>query len=189
MRRTLIGLVVLLWGCGEENTYVAPPPPAVSVSQPLRQTVTDYIETSGNIQASNSVNLVARVEGFLQSVDFADGTFVKKGDRLYEIDRERIQEVVEQAEGELNVARANAEKATADVLRNKPLIAKNRSTPIHPIPCTGARAVSACGATASFSRKTSRSDRGRSTTSISFRKLRSVARAISRTRCSSISGA
>ena len=88
MRSALIGLLALLWGCGEDNTYVAPPPPSVSVSQPVRQTVTDHIEVSGNTQASNSVNLVARVEGYLRSVDFADGAFVKKGDLLFVIEPE-----------------------------------------------------------------------------------------------------
>jgi multidrug efflux pump subunit AcrA (membrane-fusion protein) len=84
-------LLALLWGCEEQNTYVAPPPPAVVVTLPLQQTVPDTIEVTGNIQSSNSVDLVARVEGYLDSVDFTDGTFVKKGDLLFVIQPEPYQ--------------------------------------------------------------------------------------------------
>jgi len=50
-------LAFVLAACGEDNTYVPPPPPAVTVSSPVQQTVTDYIELTGNTQASKSVAL------------------------------------------------------------------------------------------------------------------------------------
>jgi membrane fusion protein, multidrug efflux system len=81
-------LAIVLAGCGDDNAYVPPPPPAVTVTNPVRQTVTDYIEVTGNTQSSNSVDLVARVEGYLQSVNFKDGSFVKKGDLLFVIQPE-----------------------------------------------------------------------------------------------------
>jgi multidrug efflux pump subunit AcrA (membrane-fusion protein) len=63
----------LLVGCGEQNRYVAPPPPKVVVSLPLQQPLTRYLETTGNAAAFNSVDLVARVQGFLQEIKYQDG--------------------------------------------------------------------------------------------------------------------
>jgi membrane fusion protein, multidrug efflux system len=79
-------LLLLLAACGKDNTYVPPPPPEVTVSRPEQRTVTDTIELTGNTQSSNTVNLVARVTGFLQSVNFKDGAIVKKGDLLFVIE-------------------------------------------------------------------------------------------------------
>ena len=126
--QTLLGLLALLWGCGEENTYVAPPPPTVSVSQPVRQTVTDYIEVSGNTQASNSVNLVARVEGYLQSVDFADGTFVKKGDLLFVIEPAPYEAQVQLQEATVAQQQATLTQASEEYARQQRLIRQNATS-------------------------------------------------------------
>jgi len=126
--QTLLGLLALLWGCGEENTYVAPPPPTVSVSQPARQTVTDYIEVSGNTQASNSVNLVARVEGYLQSVDFADGTFVKKGDLLFVIEPAPYEAQVQLQEATVAQQQATLTQASEEYARQQRLIRQNATS-------------------------------------------------------------
>src|SRR5919106_946191 len=129
MRRALIGLLpVLLWSCGEDNTYVAPPPPTVSVSQPVQQTVTDYIEVSGNTQASNSVNLVARVEGYLQSVDFTDGTFVKKGDLLFLIEPEPYEAQVQLQEAMVAQQQATLTQASEEYARQQRLIKQNATS-------------------------------------------------------------
>ena len=60
----------------------------MTVGRPVQQTVTNTIEVTGNTQSSNSVNLVARVDGYLQSVNFKDGSIVKKGDLLFVIEPE-----------------------------------------------------------------------------------------------------
>jgi multidrug efflux system membrane fusion protein len=124
----LIGLLALLWGCGEDNTYVAPPPPAVSVSQPVRQTVTDYIEVSGNTQASNSVDLVARVEGYLQSVNFTDGSFVKKGDLLFVIEPQPYEAQVRLQQATVAQQQATLTQATAEYARQQRLIRQNATS-------------------------------------------------------------
>ena len=67
----------LLAGCKKSNEYVAPPPPQVSVAVPLKQEVTRYLETTGIIAAINTVPLVARVNGFLYSQNYVDGTEMK----------------------------------------------------------------------------------------------------------------
>ena len=71
LRCTVAGWVVLagmlaVIACGERNVYAPPPPPQVTVSQPVRQPVTDYLEFTGNAVAFNTVPLRARVEGFLE---------------------------------------------------------------------------------------------------------------------------
>ena len=55
-----------LTGCGEDNRYVAPPPPKVTVAAPVQRQITPYLEATGNTAAINTVNLVARVAGFVQ---------------------------------------------------------------------------------------------------------------------------
>ncbi|HSU04079.1 MAG TPA: efflux RND transporter periplasmic adaptor subunit, partial [Acetobacteraceae bacterium] len=72
-----------LTGCKKENAYVAPPPPQVGVAHPLARQVTPELEATGNSAAFNQVDLVARVEGFLQSIDYTDGSFAKAGQQLF----------------------------------------------------------------------------------------------------------
>ena len=82
--------MLLLAACEDEqrNAYVAPPPPPVTVAAPQVRTVTNYIELTGTTAAVNTVQLVARVEGFLQEIHFQDGQRVKKGDLLFTIEQD-----------------------------------------------------------------------------------------------------
>ncbi len=72
-------LALVLSGCGQDNRYVAPPPPKVTVVTPVQQPVTRYLEATGNTAAVNTANLVARVPGFVQEINYKDGDLVKKG--------------------------------------------------------------------------------------------------------------
>jgi len=83
-----VSAAVLLAACGKSNQYHPPPPPAVTVSKPLSLPVTDYLQATGSVAASKTVDLVARVEGYLRSVDFKDGSLVKAGDQLFVIEPE-----------------------------------------------------------------------------------------------------
>ena len=74
--------------CGQDNRYAAPPPPKVTVAIPVEQEVTRYFEATGNTAAINSVDLVARVQGFVQAINYTDGEFVKKGTSLFTIEPE-----------------------------------------------------------------------------------------------------
>jgi membrane fusion protein, multidrug efflux system len=71
-RRCGMALLALLSlaGCKKQNAFVAPPPPQVGVAHALQQEVTPYLELTGNAQAVNQVDLVARVQGFLQEIDY-----------------------------------------------------------------------------------------------------------------------
>src|SRR6266540_3903953 len=71
-------VAVLLTACGQENRYIAPPPPKVIVQLPLQQMVTPYLEATGNAASINAVKLVARVQGYVQEIKYQDGT-AKKG--------------------------------------------------------------------------------------------------------------
>ena len=79
---------LLLAGCGQDNHYVAPPPPRVTVAIPVQQSVTRYLEVTGNTAAVNSADLVARVPGFVQEINYQDGALVKKGTLLFTIEPE-----------------------------------------------------------------------------------------------------
>jgi RND family efflux transporter MFP subunit len=127
-KATLLLAAVLLWGCEEQNTYVAPPPPAVVVTLPVQQTVPDTIDVTGNIQSSNSVDLVARVEGYLDSVDFTDGTFVKKGDLLFVIQPEPYEAQVALQQATVAQQQATLTQANAEYARQQRLITQNATS-------------------------------------------------------------
>ena len=76
---TATALTLMLCACGQENRYVAPPPPKVTVAMPVQQKVTRYLEATGYASAINTTNLVARVQGFLQKINYKDGDLVKEG--------------------------------------------------------------------------------------------------------------
>lgn len=116
-----------LAGCKPENKFVAPPTPEISVASPLKQKVTPFIELTGNTQAFNTVDLVARVEGFLTAINYQDGSLAKKGDVLFQIDPSTYEAKVKQAEAELASAKAQLENAQAEFNRQETLLRQNVS--------------------------------------------------------------
>jgi membrane fusion protein, multidrug efflux system len=104
--------MLALAACGDKNAYVAPPPPKVVVAQPLQQPVTRFIELTGNTQAYNNVDLEARVQGFLEKINYVDGSAVKKDQVLFEIQRNTYEAQLEQAKASLasnQAAQVNAQ--------------------------------------------------------------------------------
>lgn len=97
----LIGMTALAACDGSSNTYVPPPPPAVRVAQPVQEAVTLYFELTGNTASLNSVDIEARVQGYLQSIDYQDGTTVTKGTKLFGIERDTYQAQLDQAKASL----------------------------------------------------------------------------------------
>lgn len=118
-------LVLTLSACGEKNAFVPPPPPKIDVAQPLKQTVTRYLEATGNTAAVNTTTLVARVQGFIQAIKYNDGDLVKAGDVLFVIEQKPYQLSLEQAEAGQSSAVADTKKAEADYKRQVDLAAKN----------------------------------------------------------------
>lgn len=131
--RVPVGLIAVsllalgLGGCKPENKFVAPPAAEIAVAPPLKQTVTPFIELTGNTQAFATVDLVARIEGFLTAINYKDGTAAKKGDVLFEIDPTMYEAKVKQADAELASAKAQLEQAQAEFTRQETLLRQNVS--------------------------------------------------------------
>jgi len=98
-----------------------PPPPEVQVSSVIQRDVPIYIELVGATLGSEDVEIRARVEGYLSSMNFTEGSFVKKGQLLYKIDPQQFQAALSQAQANLATAKSRLEKTNNDVARYKPL--------------------------------------------------------------------
>ena len=126
--KIVIASTLLLAACGQENRYVAPPPPRVTVATPLQRSVTHYLEATGNTAAVNSADLVARVSGFIQEINYQDGALVKKGALLFTIEPEPYKVKLDQAKAAEEGARATLKQAQADFDRQTQLVARQAGT-------------------------------------------------------------
>jgi membrane fusion protein, multidrug efflux system len=97
-----------LEACGQQNAYVAPPPPKVMVAKPLQKPAVDYVQATGNTAALNSVDLEARVQGFLEKINYKDGASVKQGTVLFEIQRNTYEAQLAEAKATLASSQAAA---------------------------------------------------------------------------------
>lgn len=120
----VMAAAVSLQACGEQNTYVPPPPPKVDVAVPVKQTVVPYLEATGNTVSVNDIALVARVQGFIQEIDYKDGDGVKAGTRLFLIEPQPYQLALEQAQAGQASAVATAKNSEAEYQRQVDLLAK-----------------------------------------------------------------
>jgi RND family efflux transporter MFP subunit len=114
---------VALSAC-EQNSFVPPPAPKVDVGIPATRTITRYLEATGNTAPIKTVDLVARVQGVLQSIDYKDGTFVKEGATLFTIEPETYKLKVEQAQAAEAGAQASVKQTEADYKRQVDLVAR-----------------------------------------------------------------
>lgn len=105
-RGIAIGAALGLAGCDSPNAYQAPPPPEVTVSHPRQGMVTRHLEFTGNTQALYTVQLRARVEGFLEQVLFREGDIVQEGQVLFVIQQNTYQSKLKEAEAKLLAAKA-----------------------------------------------------------------------------------
>ena len=101
-----------------------PPPPEVYVTAVAQRDVPVYLELVGQAKGFQDVDIRARVEGYLEKVSFNEGTFVRQGDPLYEIDRKPLEATLAQAKADQATAEARLSKANNDVARYTPLVAK-----------------------------------------------------------------
>jgi RND family efflux transporter MFP subunit len=113
---------VVLAACGQDNRYVAPPPPKVTVAAPVQKPVTRYLELTGSTAAVNSADLVARVPGFVQEISYQDGAVVKKGAPLFTIEPEPYQVKLEQAKAAETGAQASAKQLQSEFDRQARLV-------------------------------------------------------------------
>jgi membrane fusion protein, multidrug efflux system len=110
-----------LASCGPRNVFVAPPLAKVVVAQPLQKPVTLYFELTGNTAPFRTANLVARVQGYLESIDYKDGAAVTKGTKLFLIERDIYQAALEQAQAQLAHDKAVLAEAQVDLTRYRTL--------------------------------------------------------------------
>ena len=121
-RILFISLAAII-GCSKKEPP-PPPPPDVTVTEVVQKDVPIYIELVGSTLGSEDVEIRARVEGYLTSVNFTEGSFVKKGQLLYKIDPQPFEAALSQAQANLETARARLDKTNNDVARYKPLAAQ-----------------------------------------------------------------
>ena len=118
-------LATLVAGCGQgdgQKAASAPPAPTVTVAKPETRTVSDYDEYVGRFTAVDSVEVRARVSGYLDAVDFKDGQMVKQGDLLFTIDKRPFQIALDQAKANLTQAQSNVTFTEADLKRAQQLV-------------------------------------------------------------------
>ncbi len=127
LTQTVFGIFLLLiTACGSKDQAERPtalPPPAVVVAPVLQKTVPIYGEYVGRTEARETVEIRARVGGYLKEIFFKEGTKVKAGDLLFLVDQRPYKAALQDAQGQLAQAKAALEKAEKDVDRLRPLVA------------------------------------------------------------------
>jgi RND family efflux transporter MFP subunit len=117
-------ILLIVWmfaACDQQNQYVKPPPPKVTIAKPLQQAIIDYLEFTGTTHAFEEVEMRARVAGFLQSIEFTPGNLVEKGDLLFVIDPREYEAELNAAEAELGSAEATLKRAQTEFDRAQKL--------------------------------------------------------------------
>jgi len=122
-----VALAALLAGCKPENKFQPPPPAEVAVGVPVKQDVAPFEVLTGNTVAFATVDLVARVEGFLTSQNYVDGSEAKKDQQLFGIEQTMYKAKVKEAEAQLDGAKALLAQAEAEFTRQETLLRQNVS--------------------------------------------------------------
>src|SRR5580765_667678 len=114
--RMLMVLVAVLWtaGCKPKSQVATPPPPTVSVVQPVQREVIEWDEYIGRLESPETVEIRARVSGYLDQVHFKEGKEVKKGDLLFTIDRRPYKADLDRAAADYERAQSQTELAKND---------------------------------------------------------------------------
>jgi RND family efflux transporter MFP subunit len=127
----IMALSAAVAGCDQGGTTPAPPQgkaapqtPVVTVAKPLTREITEWDEYTGRFDAVETVEVRARVSGYLAEVRFKDGQVVKQGDLLFMIDPRPIERALDQAQAELFAAKTKVENANRDIVRGQPLVEK-----------------------------------------------------------------
>jgi RND family efflux transporter MFP subunit len=119
--------MVSLAACKPENKFQPPPAPDIRVAVPLQQDVAPYEVLTGNTVSFATVDLVARVKGFLTDIKYVDGNPAKKGDVLFIIEQTMYKANVQQAQAQLEAAQAELVQSEAEFTRQDTLLRQNVS--------------------------------------------------------------
>src|SRR5437660_2405216 len=126
--KSLVCALTVAASCSVAAAQSAPPPPAVSVTPVVSRQVTESTDYIGRLTAVDKVDIVARVQGFLEERNFKEGQYVKKGDLLFRIEQATYKAAVEQARATLAKAKANEVNAKLQFERGKELV-RNQNIP------------------------------------------------------------
>src|SRR5436190_6031395 len=122
-RRTIcLFFLALLVGCRRANQLVVPPPPQVTVAQPVERQVNDTVEFVATTQPTQTVDLRSQVKGYLERILFEDGSNVKVGDLLFVIEQAPYKLALDAAKAALQKAAANQSLAESQYRRMEPLL-------------------------------------------------------------------
>jgi multidrug efflux system membrane fusion protein len=142
LKLTWLGAAIFcfLTGCKRPvNAFAPPPPPAVTVAHPIERSVTQFVESTGTTEAFQSVDLRARVPGFLHEINFKPGAAVKKNDLLFVIDKRTYQAAVDRAQSQVLADEAAYKAAESDASIAEELFAKRAGSEIDKITKIGKR--------------------------------------------------
>jgi len=118
----LVAAVITACSSQAEPTAGMPPPPEVSVAQVLSKQVSEWDDFTGRVSAIETVELRPRVSGYVERVAYQEGQEVKKGDLLFVIDQRRYKAQLDQAQADLERARAEARLAQTQDVRAQTLV-------------------------------------------------------------------
>lgn len=125
----LVVLLLVHWlNNRNSNQSVSITPPPVVVQKPKTENIVEYVTQTGTMVAYNSVNLVARIEGYLDSVKFTDGTFVKKGDELFVIEPQPYYEQLVEAQSTVIAEKAQYEYSASELARQQRMYKQNATS-------------------------------------------------------------
>jgi membrane fusion protein (multidrug efflux system) len=119
----LLSLIFFV-ACGEKEAPKPPPPPGVIVTDVLQKDVPIYQEWVGTMSGNTDADIRPKVDGFLLKQLYTEGSFVEKGEPLFQLDPRQAQAAVEQAKGQVEQAKAAVGQAQIDINRYTPLVAQ-----------------------------------------------------------------
>src|SRR5437899_7750249 len=117
-------VLVLSVGCSSNNEQPPPPPPGVTIAQVIQKDVPIHQEWVGTMAGNVDADIRPKVEGFLLARLYTEGSYVEKGQPLFQLDKRQAEAAVEQATGNLERARAALSQTQTDVRRFTPLVAQ-----------------------------------------------------------------
>lgn len=125
-----LGVVLLIWGLMQcsKNKKPVYQPPTVVVQKPKISDVTEYVTQTGTLVAYNAVDLVARIEGFLEAIQFTDGTFVKKGQELFIVEPETYLDKLKEAEASVAAEQASLAYSKIEHRRQQKMYDQNATS-------------------------------------------------------------
>jgi multidrug efflux system membrane fusion protein len=135
MKRNVITaiLTLALWvaiqACSRASAQPSATPPKIAVAEVLSRDIVEWDEFTGRLEAVNAVDIRPRVSGYVAAVRFDEGTMVRKGDLLFEIDARPFQAEVDRLRAELARANATVDRARSELERAKRLSSENAMSP------------------------------------------------------------